>query len=49
MSIEETETTKFLDDCGGIQPLEIIEKEEYKRKVELVLQKQRNRRRTDRR
>ncbi|MCI5597851.1 MAG: helix-turn-helix transcriptional regulator [Ruminococcus sp.] len=33
---------KFSDDCGGIQPLEIIEKEEYKRKVELVLQKQRN-------
>ena len=42
MSIEETETTKFLDDCGGIQPLEIIEKGEYKRKVEIVLQKQRN-------
>lgn len=41
-NIEETETTKFLDDCGGIQPLEIIEKEEYKRKVEIVLQKQRN-------
>ena len=33
---------KFSDDCGGIQPLEIIEKEEYKRKVEIVLQKQRN-------
>ena len=42
MSIEETETTKFLDDCGGIQLLEIIEKEEYKSKVEVVLQKQRN-------
>ena len=33
---------KFFVDCGGIQPLEIIEKEEYKRKVEIVLQKQRN-------
>lgn len=32
----------FEPDCGGLQPLEIIEKEEYKCKVELVLQKQRN-------
>ena len=42
MSFEETETTKFLDDCGGIQPCSLFDKEEYKRKVEIVLQKQRN-------
>lgn len=42
MSIEETETTKFLDDCGGIQPCGLFDKDEYKRKVEIVLQKQRN-------
>ena len=42
MSFEETETTKFLDDCGGIQPCSLFYKDEYKRKVEIVLQKQRN-------
>lgn len=42
MSVEETETTKFLDDCGGIQPYSLIDENEYKSKVELVLQKQRN-------
>ena len=42
MSFEETETTKFLDDCGGIQPCSLFDKDEYKRKVEIVLQKQRN-------
>ena len=42
MSIEETETTKFLDDCGGIQSYSLIDENEYKSKVELVLQKQRN-------
>ena len=41
MSFEETETTKFLDDCGGIQPCSLFDKDEYKRKVEIVLQKQR--------
>ena len=42
MSFEETEKTKFLDDCGGIQPCSLFDKDEYKRKVEIVLQKQRN-------
>ena len=42
MSIEETETTKFLDDCGGIQQYSFTDENEYKSKVELVLQKQRN-------
>lgn len=42
MSFEETETTKFLDNCGGIQPCSLFDKDEYKRKVEIVLQKQRN-------
>ena len=33
---------KFFDDCGGIQPCSLFDKDEYKRKVEIVLQKQRN-------
>ena len=35
-------TSFLIDDCVGIQPCSLFDKDEYKRKVEIVLQKQRN-------